>query len=221
MKRKYFLLLSFFILFAGTSIVGTMWKQVDTTVSPADDVTDVDLSGVTVAGVASSTAFANHTGDTGAHGGSSIPDRVLLKDRKTLGTEGGTCTSGAWQLRNINFEDVDTGGFAHFSSNGQVILEVAGTWEGEMSAPAFAVNEHQARWYSFTNATAIAYGTSQYAQLAGNGYNRSLIETQFTSTADEVFGVQHRCTTTLANQGFGLEANFGPEVYTIIDLTKR
>lgn len=227
------LLLSILLLLASTSyadntsLYGIRWNLNDSTVSPPKDVTEVDLSGVTVTGVASSTSFDNHTGDTLAHGGgsSASPIRIRFHDEKPSGTAGGTFTSGAWRTRDLNTIDLDSGAGAFInlsSTTSQIIFREAETWDVEIIAPAFGVSRHRARWYSFTNDTTVALGTTAFQGVSPGDQviGTSILKTRFTPTLNEVFEVQHRSSTSQATSGFGVESVLGTELYTVIDFKK-
>lgn len=145
-------------------------------------------------------------------------DYLCYVDEKTQNTVGGDFTSGAWRTRVLNVERADDGGHGSLSSN-QITLQV-GTYIIQASAPAYAVNRHQTRLYNITDAAATLSGTSEYAGSTDAVYNRSFIAGQFTIDAAKVFELQHRCETTVATRGFGVEANFQTEVYSIVELWK-
>jgi hypothetical protein len=144
---------------------------------------------------------------------------ILLHDEKTQNTSGGDFTSGDWRTRVLNTEVYDVGGNASLSSN-QITL-AAGTYEFEISCPAHHVSRHQARLYNVTDGAAVAYGTSEFQNAATTtSATRSFIKGRFTIAASKVLEVQHRCETTFSTYGFGVEANFGTEVYTVAEFWK-
>jgi hypothetical protein len=151
--------------------------------------------------------------------GSYSRDYILIRDEKTQNTSGGDFTSGDWRTRTLNTEVYDTGNHASISSN-QITL-AAGTYEFEISCPAHHVSRHQARLYNITDGAAIAYGTSEFQNAATTtSATRSFIKGRFTIAAPKVLEVQHRCETTFSTYGFGVESNFGTEVYTVAEFWK-
>lgn len=147
----------------------------------------------------------------------SITKYVLLRDEKAQNTPGGTFTSGAWRVRHIA-ETSDTDNICSVSSN-QITLN-AGTYCVRLSCPAFSVERHQCRLYNTSDSSVVAYGSSQYTHAAGYTDSRSELSAKFTITSSKTFEIQHRCETTYATRGFGVESNFGTEVYTIAEFWK-
>lgn len=142
---------------------------------------------------------------------------IKLSDVRPQGTGGGTFAAGAWRTRTLNTEDLDSNDDCSLSSN-QFIL-TAGTYECSISAPVFHVNRHQAILYNVTGATTLIIGTSGFdGRGAGPQQStRNLISGRFTVAAGQVLEIRHQCQTTQENQGFGVEANFTSEIYTIAE----
>lgn len=145
---------------------------------------------------------------------------VCVRDEKAQNTAGGTFTSGAWQTRTLNTEHADTANIAAVATN-QVTL-AAGVYRVHATAPAYTCGRHQLRLQDVTNAATLVTGQSNYtggaatdkqsiAQLAG----------RFTLTAQTAVELQHRCATTSATSGFGVEANFGTEVYAVVEFWRE
>lgn len=143
---------------------------------------------------------------------------ICIQDQKAQGTSGGTFTSGAWRTRDLNTEVSDVGGFASVSSN-QITL-AAGTYIFDISAPAYKCNRHQAKLYNVSDASDVAFGSSEYTGSADNTGNRSVIRGKFTIAASKILEVRHQCQTTANTYGLGVEANFGTEIYTIAEFWK-
>lgn len=167
------------------------------------------------------TAASN--GSAGAAG-----NYILIQDRKTSGTNGGTFTSGSWQTRDLNTIVDDAGTIASVSSN-QFTLP-AGTYRIRAKCPAQYVYQHQGRLYNITD-TAVQQstggfdilGTSEYtAALAATSYVTStVIEGRFTIAGTKTFEIQHQCGTTKTGDGFGVAGSLGAEVYTTVELIKE
>jgi hypothetical protein len=148
-------------------------------------------------------------------------DYICLVDHKTQNTSGGTFTSGAWQTRDLNVELADDGGHCSLSAN-QFTLS-PGTYVIQASAPAFYIHRHQLALYNVSAGTYPIVGSSEYNPQFGSVQvqTRSMLAGQFTIAATSIFELRHRCETTQAAQGFGVEANLGTEVYAIVQLWKR
>ena len=161
-------------------------------------------------------------------GGSGGTTKVaILSDVKSSGTAGGSFTSGSWVDRTLNTE-VDPESFVTFSSSNDYFALESGTYKINWSAPAHAVDSHQTKLVyanntSFTSSSEIL-GTSEACHdpiLEGSNLvqTRSFGETVITITETTYFKVQHRCTDTKSNIGFGSPSNFGVnEVYTQISV---
>lgn len=146
-------------------------------------------------------------------------DIIILQDQKVQNTAGGTFTSGAWRKRDINTEVADTGNNCTIASN-QITL-LAGTYRFVAFIPAGDVNRNQARLQNVTDA--ITAGISNIAFNSNGTSNSQTIQMagRFTIAGTKTFEVQHQCQTTVNTSGFGLEGNFGTEVYTQIIFWKE
>ena len=156
----------------------------------------------------------------GGSGGGLYSAYICIQDQKTQNTAGGTFTAGAWRTRDLNTEVADTGNHASITSN-QITL-AAGTYQCRIKCPAFAVNNHQAKLYNIDDSADVVIGSTEYSRVAtGYGHTSSMIIGRFTLAATKVLEVQHYCNTTFATEGFGTQANFTTEVYTIAEFWKE
>jgi hypothetical protein len=142
---------------------------------------------------------------------------VNIQDQKAQNTQGGNFTSGGWRTRVLNTIQSDTAGIAGLVSN-QVTLP-SGTYRCVASAPAFTVSVHQARLQNITDATTILLGTSE-AAAGTQVQSRSVVVGQFILSGTKVIELQHQCNTTNGTNGFGIAANFGIEVYAVVEFWK-
>ncbi len=143
---------------------------------------------------------------------------VKVSDVKAQGVDGGTFTQGAWRTRDINVEDSDDAGICSIAAN-QITLE-AGTYICSISCPAYFVDYHKAQLYNISDASQTLLGTAEFTS-AVDVVTRSYIVGQFTIAAQKIFEIQHWCTLTKANQGFGVRANVaGSEIYTLAEFWK-
>lgn len=154
----------------------------------------------------------------GTTGGGGSGPSLLVQDEKAQNTAGGTFTSGDWRTRTLNTVKVNEITGASLASN-QVTLP-AGTYDAVWSAPCFSTGNmrHQTRLYNVTDAEVIAPGSSQGTFTSAT--TRSMGDARFTLAASKVIELQHRCQTTQSNNGFGVESNFGTEVYAILRIRK-
>lgn len=139
------------------------------------------------------------------------PPLLYVRDEKAQNTVGGTFTSGAWQTRTLNTVKTNEIVGASLAAN-QVTL-AAGIYEIDASAPAGAVNSHQAKLYNVTDAVDLLIGTTEYTDAGTYVMLDSRVRGRFTITATKVIELQHRCQTTRATNGLGSAANLATEVY--------
>jgi len=141
-------------------------------------------------------------------------DYIKVSDVKPQGTNGGSFTAGAWRTRDINTEDIDTGGHCSIANN-QITL-AAGTYECFIACPSHMAGENKARLYNVTDGAVVLLGqntqTSSIATVVG----------RFTIAAQKTFEIQHQCSSTEANYGFGHNNDFdgANEVYTVAEFRK-
>ena len=144
---------------------------------------------------------------------------AIIADQKAQNTAGGTFTSGAWRTRDLNTEIADPDGIVSISSN-QFTLGV-GSYLIRWSAPAYQTNNHQTRLYNVTSASVVAVGTTEYADATNLVYNRSCGAARVTIASSTVYALEHRCTTTVSGNGFGVAANFTTEQYGLVEIFKE
>jgi hypothetical protein len=147
---------------------------------------------------------------------------VLLQDRKTQGTNGGTFTSGARRTRDLTTEVFDTASVCTLSSNQFTLL--AGTYRISAVIPACRVNIHQAWLYNVTDAADVADCISTVgfsANTGGDGHDYVFISGNFTIAGTKTFEIQHQCGTTVSNIGFGnggSGTSFAANYFTTVEL---
>ncbi len=152
----------------------------------------------------------------GAQTSFGIAGYALIRDEKTVNTDGGTFTSGAWQTRDLNIKAADADNFVTLSSN-QITL-AAGTYRLQASAPAYEVGSHQVRWQNVSDGVTVAVGT---AENSAGAQTRSLIAARFTISASETFELQQQGFATRSTDGLGVAAGFGTEVYAQVELWRE
>lgn len=144
---------------------------------------------------------------------------VSYRDKKTGATQGGTFTSGSWQTRTLN-EVSEVNGIGSTLSSNEVTLP-AGTYLAQWSAPAFYTYGHQTRLYNVTDATVVGYGSTEFVDVAGTGYQtRSIGSAVFTLSSSKALRIEHECTLTRATNGFGVSRGTGTQIYAEITFIK-
>lgn len=142
---------------------------------------------------------------------------ATLKDLKSVGTNGGTFTKSAWRTRDLNTLSGDVN-FVTLSSN-QFTL-IAGSYTITAKAPACDVRNHQIRLYNITDASLTSMGSNAFSW--GGVMTSSDIYTTITISATKTYEIQHICSDTSTNIGFGKATGFNTdELYTTVLITKN
>lgn len=129
-----------------------------------------------------------------------------IQDQKTAGTDGGTCTTGAWRTRDLNTEVYDDIGVT-ISSN-QVTLPI-GTYRVRAQSESRGANRARLKFYNITDTADTILGNSIFT-----ADNQLTFDGRFRITASKTFEVQHYCETT-SSVGFGSGTNFSVvEIFT-------
>lgn len=141
---------------------------------------------------------------------------AIFEDQKAANTAGGTFTSGADQTRTLNTTVRNVIG-ASLSSD-QITL-LAGTYYVRFWATAYRVKAHKAWIYNVTDASVAIVGSSAYSHDGEEQQGMSIGSGVITITSTKVFTLRHRCTSTLATNGYGLPANVGQlEKYAQVEI---
>lgn len=146
---------------------------------------------------------------------------LCYQDQKASGTDAGGFTSGAWQTRAFTTEVSDTANHGVLAAN-QITLD-AGTYRVQASAPGVNCAFHQARLRNVTDGTNLALGQGAYSGPTGGGTGiAAVVVGRFTIATAKVVELQHRCATTAATFGLGINGSFGDgEIYATIELWKE
>jgi hypothetical protein len=141
-------------------------------------------------------------------------DNVFIaRDEKAVSVSGGTFTSGADRVRDINQVKRNTISGASLASN-RITLPV-GTYEILAFCPAYQVDGHQALLYNVTASTELIVGTSNYAQVGQSGMSHSIVTGAIALAAPSELELRHRCQTTASTSGMGSSQGWRtPNVYS-------
>ena len=139
-----------------------------------------------------------------------------IVDSKAEGTAGGTFTLGAWRTRDLNTEVTDLDGIVSIAANAFTLA--AGSYLIKWTCPAHAVGRHKSRLYDVTGTAVIQNGMSAYANSSSSSG-----AARVTPSGSNVYRIEHRCLTTLATYGFGVETgtNTGVEIYAQVEILKE
>lgn len=148
-----------------------------------------------------------------------VDSYIKLVDSKATTTDGGTFTTGDWRKRTVA-EESDIGG--HVAVSSSVIVLDAGTYQVSISCPAYKVGLNQARLRNTTGGTTLLVGTAENSTTIDNISTRSVIVGTITVAASQNLEIQHKCSATHSNSGFGLASDQGEaEIYTVAEFWKR
>jgi hypothetical protein len=139
-----------------------------------------------------------------------------VRDEKAQSTDGGTFTLGAWRTRDLNTTKTNEILGASLSTN-QITLP-PGVYYCVARAPAYAVAQHQSRVYDTTGSAVLITGSNTLCDTSA--LNNSHSAGRFTLSVESIIELQHRCTATRADNGFGTDMNYGTEIYSEVQIWK-
>lgn len=134
----------------------------------------------------------------------------VIKDIKSAGTNGGTFEKDTWVQRTLNTVE---GNVSFLSLNNNQITLNPGRFYINIKSPTFNVQNNQIRLANITDSTYI-YGTNAFSASV---MTNSELTTFITITEQKVFEIEHICSKTNTNDGFGRATGFDSnEVYTTV-----
>lgn len=162
---------------------------------------------------------------SGGGGGGAVPDYILMQDHEAHATAGGTFTSGAERVRDLNTVVSDDGGHVISLGSNQFTIE-PGTYVIDAQIPGYGCDRHKAYLHNVTSGVhqSGVVGTNGFSSYVAGGYSHDYVRLcgKFTIAVQSVFEIHHICETTSTTYGFGVPSNFGSdiEVYTSVQLWK-
>ena len=158
-------------------------------------------------------------GDKGEKGDRGLSEIAYLRDERASGVAGGTCTSTGWDSRVLNTLGGDSG-FITLANNRFTLTP--GKYFIEIVAPAFGVNQHQAKLKVIETNQDVMFGTNASSHASSPSGTTSIIMGEIIIEAASTFEIQHRCLGAKGTTGLGAPANFGsPEIYTQVKIIKK
>jgi len=143
---------------------------------------------------------------------------LQVEDQKTLGTHGGTFTSGAWQTRVLNTVVTNQIDGASLSSN-QITLP-AGSYYMECNAPGYNCRYHKAKLYNVSDTADISIGPGTMTDTNMYVQTQAIVSGNFTIASQKTLELRHRCTSTFS-LGFGVATSLGNnETYSVVKIWK-
>ena len=138
---------------------------------------------------------------------------AIVLDKKNSGTTSGTFTRASWETRDlITKTDIDN---IISLSNNQFTLG-AGTYLIKWSAPVYNVDGHQTRLRNMSDLTTDIVGSSE------SDNSRSFGAGVISILENKTFEIQHRSETTVIDNGFGFNLDFGEDnIFTMVEVYKE
>ena len=146
---------------------------------------------------------------------------MLVRDEKTVGTEGGTSIAGI-NTRVLNTVQANTITSASLAAN-QVTLP-AGTYLINGSAPSYIGDRHRCFLYNITTSALALGGTSEYAPSTDQTQTRSFVVGRLTIAGTTVFELRHQIQSASTTFGLGIATNVaatGVEIYSVLQIVKE
>ena len=163
---------------------------------------------------------------TRAYAAGTAAPTVIIQDKKSSGTVGGTATTGAWTKRTLNNLARNSGSLATLTSDEFTLP--AGTYYIDAVAP-FYNNEGimRIRLYNVTDASVVQVGRSAYAN-AGNSPDRPnqfdvWVSSVVTITGSKAFRIEYYTSgaaSSTSNLGFPSSISGVDEIYTEVKIWK-
>jgi hypothetical protein len=146
-------------------------------------------------------------------------DIAIFNESQASGTNGGTFTSGSYTKRVLNTTVVNN--ITGCSIASSVITLPAGTFQVLASAPATTVDKHKIRIQNTTAATTLAIGGSAFTPAGSTIVTVSQVQATFVLSVSSTIELQHRCLTTKATDGLGVNTSFGDnEIFSQITIAR-
>ena len=171
--------------------------------------------------------FFQKNGDKGDKGDQGDPGTLLaptlhVREEQPSGTNGGVLFPNTWNIRILNTTKLNTISGASLATN-RITLP-AGTYEIDVTSPAWSLSGFRARLYSVTDSTVALEGPNGYSYQSNTG--SAVIKGRITIAAAKIFELQLHTQANLGDSRMGGAAlgNAGytttPEVYSEVILRK-
>lgn len=145
---------------------------------------------------------------------------TIIADYKPSGTNGGTFTAGSWITRDLT--QIITSS-SNISLHDNYFTLQPGIYDISIFAPAFMCGNHKIRLQNITNNVTEFYGVAAYSSAdIQTSVSNSFLEMTLVVKNPTDYEVQHRCSITRENDGFGVATSFDDnEVYTAVKIIEK
>ena len=148
-----------------------------------------------------------------------VPNYIKCSYVQSAGVNGGTATSGSWQVYPLNTKDTDTGSIGTLSGNQLTIP--AGIYTVKASVVFRRTASSQIQLYNVTGSAILLIGQTVSADSSGAGTAESSLLGQITLSGPTAIEIQYQVGATASSTGLGLAGGFGSEVYGFIEIVQN
>ena len=183
-------------------------------------ITLPDVS-TTLAGIDTTQTLTNKTIDASSNNLLISSDNIktkiwIMRDVRTPGTNGGDFTQGTWITRTLNELTYTSGSNVTLGTNSFTCT--SGKYLIKCFATAKDVGVNQIRLFNSTDSVTVLCSLIQSA--ANSQTSTSILECVIDIATDKTFTMEHRCSITKLNDGFGVATGWGNEVYAEVIINK-
>ena len=148
--------------------------------------------------------------------GNPISIATVYDEKGTV--DGGTATSGQWNIRDLNTTNDPNSIIVSLTSD-QFTLS-AGQYFIQFSVPGFQVNTHQCRLYDVTGSTALRLGSIATSGSSDVVQTDSIGSVNHSPTSNNTYELHHRVASSKSTTGEGLGWGVGNNVYAQVIIYK-
>jgi len=213
----------------------------DVNISASASISDTKLGQITTAGKVSGAAITSLTSIPSGAGvipvanlgtGTANSSTILLgsgsfgslpyikfTNTQSQNVGGGSTTSGSWQIAVLNTKDNDTANIATLTSN--KITLPSGTYQVKSLMPIYygaGSTYGQIRLFNNTDSSVIMYGCPIIAASGLPAF--TFLNGLFTISSSKDLYLQYQVSQSQATFGQGNPANFGSEIYAVLEFNK-
>ena len=180
----------------------------------------VGIGNLSATGTKDSTTFlrGDNTFATPSISGAYESALLHVRQEESSGGGSGSISTSAWNTRTLNTVMTNEITSASLSSN-QITLP-SGTYYIYAYGLGYACNKHQTKLYNTTDASDVLLGNSGHAHLTYGQNTHSIVSGRFTISAQKVFELQSKSSSSRSTNGMGVHTGIGTEVYTDANIWK-
>ena len=135
---------------------------------------------------------------------------ATLRETKGQDVLGGTFTSGADRIRELNVEEHDGESFVSLDASNHYFTLPAGTYFVYFTANSFDTNSHRAKLITY-NGTTVIFGQNARSGSGDSTSTHSMGWGYISPASQQSYYLAHRCQTSRSDRGFGYDVNISGE----------